>query len=815
MASDSSHSQEVDLERTDRLPVLDGTVFDADVEDDAVRMDFTPAAPSVKAEFQRPSGVDLPSLAESVRTVEERIAKQNVEYENLSRAYDKVRDAEITAVSRSHALAADVASLRSLLETEQARTRQLDKSLADNNAAVEATRARIEEALRDAERNQSEARTLRDTLVTRDAAIAEVLHSLGERDAQLSALQREHAQLVPVLEERGRTATKLDAELRAARARADAIAAELQESKASVATLTAKMHTGDRELDATRHGLAAMKTQATSYLERLRTHEWRLGFDQNLFRELDAKIGAAHDDRGQMQSERDQLRRHLAEAESKLAVRDESIAKLQAAAMDDEALRVRHELKLQQAEDSRTELMQKISALEGERTRLGGELEAREQSITAFESAAAEADTALAERDFTFQRVERTCAELSGKLAELERERKRLEGELAVREQSIAALKSAAAEAEAGRAERDFMLQRVERTCAELNGKLAELESAHARLDGELQAREQSIAALKSAATEADMVRAEREFVFQNMEHARAELSGKITELESERVRLNEAMTAKDREIADAKDAVKGETQRSKDQMAAADTDRTALRAEAEHFRGEVRAREQELAVLTAQLKEARRPVEPLEADIKRLTDEVAARATAYSQLQDDNRKLNASLERARGALEEREFLIRRLERNESNNANVLGRIQTSIERLGTAAAGPSSTAAPMECTAELVRLDGEHRTAHLLGRRTRLGRAPGCEIQIDSSSVSRHHALLLMGAREIIIEDLNSTNGVLVNGRKVSRQLLEDGDVLTIGEAQFRLSQKLSQRVLESPSSTSAASSGPSAPPA
>jgi pSer/pThr/pTyr-binding forkhead associated (FHA) protein len=74
--------------------------------------------------------------------------------------------------------------------------------------------------------------------------------------------------------------------------------------------------------------------------------------------------------------------------------------------------------------------------------------------------------------------------------------------------------------------------------------------------------------------------------------------------------------------------------------------------------------------------------------------------------------------------------------------------------------------------------------------------------MQIESSSVSRHHALVLMGSRDVIIEDLNSTNGVLVNGRKVSRQLLNDGDLVTIGEAQFRLSVKLAPRTLEAPAS-------------
>jgi hypothetical protein len=213
-----------------------------------------------------------------------------------------------------------------------------------------------------------------------------------------------------------------------------------------------------------------------------------------------------------------------------------------------------------------------------------------------------------------------------------------------------------------------------------------------------------------------------------------------------------------------------------------------------------VKKRDDEITVLVAQLKEARRPIEPIEAEVKRLTDELAAKAASLEQLNELNRSLGGALERARGALEEREFLIRRLERSESNNANVLGRIQTSIERLGSPNGSVGTAAGPVECTAELVRIDGQHNTSQVLARRTRIGRAPGCEMQIDSSSVSRHHALVLMGARDVIIEDLNSTNGVLVNGRKVSRQLLNDGDLLTIGEAQFRLSVKFAPRTLEAP---------------
>jgi pSer/pThr/pTyr-binding forkhead associated (FHA) protein len=86
------------------------------------------------------------------------------------------------------------------------------------------------------------------------------------------------------------------------------------------------------------------------------------------------------------------------------------------------------------------------------------------------------------------------------------------------------------------------------------------------------------------------------------------------------------------------------------------------------------------------------------------------------------------------------------------------------------------------------------------LSRRTRIGRAAGCELQIDSTSVSRHHALVVVGARDAVIEDLNSTNGVIVNGRKVTRQPLNDGDAVTIGEVQFRYIARPVQGSAEAP---------------
>ena len=286
---------------------------------------------------------------------------------------------------------------------------------------------------------------------------------------------------------------------------------------------------------------------------------------------------------------------------------------------------------------------------------------------------------------------------------------------------------------------------------------------------------------------------------------------------DSEITHLTEQLAARDRALVAAGergsgDALKVAEMREAAQLRQAEheTQMAQLRgeqaAQIARLQSEAETHEQEMAVLMAHLQEARRPIQSIEADVKRLeadirhlTEELAAKGAAQAASEEESRALRATLERTRGALEEREFLIRRLERSESNNANVLGRIQTSIERLGSVPVGPGAAAAPAaDWSAELIRIDAERPVTHVLSRRTRIGRAAGCELQIEAGSVSRHHALILVGPREAIIEDLNSTNGVLVNGRKISRQQLADGDAVTIGEIQFRYMARPSQRALE-----------------
>ena len=66
----------------------------------------------------------------------------------------------------------------------------------------------------------------------------------------------------------------------------------------------------------------------------------------------------------------------------------------------------------------------------------------------------------------------------------------------------------------------------------------------------------------------------------------------------------------------------------------------------------------------------------------------------------------------------------------------------------------------------------------------TRLGSAPDNEVVLDAKYVSRRHAQLRRDGPDWVLEDVASTNGTHVNGHRITRQILRDGDVLQLGEA-------------------------------
>jgi len=70
---------------------------------------------------------------------------------------------------------------------------------------------------------------------------------------------------------------------------------------------------------------------------------------------------------------------------------------------------------------------------------------------------------------------------------------------------------------------------------------------------------------------------------------------------------------------------------------------------------------------------------------------------------------------------------------------------------------------------------------------KTTLGRRPYNDIVIDNLAVSGEHAVLQMVGADVLIEDLNSTNGTYINGKAVKKQLLSHNDTVEIGKYKIK----------------------------
>jgi hypothetical protein len=79
---------------------------------------------------------------------------------------------------------------------------------------------------------------------------------------------------------------------------------------------------------------------------------------------------------------------------------------------------------------------------------------------------------------------------------------------------------------------------------------------------------------------------------------------------------------------------------------------------------------------------------------------------------------------------------------------------------------------------------DGRRKTIDK--RRVVVGRSRDCDIQLADTNVSRRHAEVRQEGASYWIIDLDSTNGLEVNGRRLKRSKLEDGDRVTLGSTEI-----------------------------
>ena len=79
-------------------------------------------------------------------------------------------------------------------------------------------------------------------------------------------------------------------------------------------------------------------------------------------------------------------------------------------------------------------------------------------------------------------------------------------------------------------------------------------------------------------------------------------------------------------------------------------------------------------------------------------------------------------------------------------------------------------------------------RTQELKLDKTTIGRVEDNTFQIAEPSVSSHHCEVELRGKEVVVRDLNSTNGTYINGEKITEKVIQPGQILRLGQVELRL---------------------------
>ena len=256
--------------------------------------------------------------------------------------------------------------------------------------------------------------------------------------------------------------------------------------------------------------------------------------------------------------------------------------------------------------------------------------------------------------------------------------------------------------------------------------------------------------------------------------------------------KLSALMVERDQQIAELRREFEGRVAHHAQQYAALESQLTEQTADLERQLAFTRQDAAEAA------EQADRSLAELLATRDALSEALASAETERDRLAQESVTLSRQVTDLQSQLAERDEQLKRTQAEAHAGAALLGNLQQSIDRLGReGGARPPRALVPAVVAEEpldtrsrlLVQEMGGMEVGYPLQQRTTIGRTSDNDIAIDTNFISRHHAVVLVSSRHTIIEDLKSTNGIRVNGRRISRQLLHDGDLVTIGKSDFRYS--------------------------
>jgi pSer/pThr/pTyr-binding forkhead associated (FHA) protein len=574
----------------------------------------------------------------------------------------------------------------------------------------------------------------RSAAVTRAGALS---RELAEKSAAIEALDGRERALAETLSREQEAAQRRSVELDAARDDAARLTQELADTRAAqarqseaLAASAALLEQRSVELQTLQHTHAALVADRQQAAQQLAALETRL-------RELDARERSAQRTIEEQNRSQTELTRRS-----------------------------------QQESSDRERLATELEALQTQLASCLESLHSRESYRVIYESALQELDAELTAATARTAEQESRANQLHAELQALDRQLKD-----ALRERHEAR-QSHDTEIAQRASERD----EGERKRGELQSRLAEMTAKHGDAAAQLLAMEGALAAAKQRAETEGLASAAAAERLRELEAEIAARKAESSEARLETERNREMLADLTAALLRSQSMLSDQARLLEEREAAANT-QAASHAEQTALVTKLRAQIEELSARLATPEAERRA---LEERLASLTAQAADSDSRLTHLESMNSQLRVTVGQLNTSLAEREAELQRATQIASMNAYALGRVQSSIDELGRTLTGPENGSSQAQVSV-LTRLDNGQNHSVVLRGRTTIGRDHDNDLPLAMRSVSRHHAVLIPAFRTAFVQDLRSTNGVLVNQRRVRCARLEHGDMISFGEAQFR----------------------------
>ena len=223
---------------------------------------------------------------------------------------------------------------------------------------------------------------------------------------------------------------------------------------------------------------------------------------------------------------------------------------------------------------------------------------------------------------------------------------------------------------------------------------------------------------------------------------------------------------------------------------AVAQRDVTVATEAVAQLEAEVEYKRQQVAAQLVELRDRDQRLRAATGELERLHRDLAAARTELDESRSSVARLEKAIIDKDRALDARDERITTLHDELKQHLGIIEKLNSidfSLPKLEGGAA-KLETAAESAPAPALICLTGDAPKRFPLTKRTvTLGRGPQCDLQVVTHFVSREHARITLTDGKPLIEDLGSRNGVFVNSVRVDRRTLAHGDLVTIGETQFR----------------------------